>query len=391
MSTDINLPEVGTKTHAYAQGGNYTVVITDESDASRKLTKQITVPFGLLIFVTEDTADTDRRSINLRVNNGTHGLVNVNWGDGTLTTTNPGNNTTLSKHKYAMGGTYTVTVTDADQPSRTATRAVTVPFTGTVLGVTTAEEPGDVDRRTTRATVANPEVGKTYQVQWTAAGSWTDLPTSGSPAHSATNKYAAAGTNTATIRDKVDTTKTASAQVTVPYGPPLPVVTVTQSTADSKKMTISVVVDNHGNGPVGVAWGDSTANGTNAGDGVAATTHKYAEDATYTVTVTDANDPTLTATRQAVVPFEGGLALTVTAVESSPAGPDRRTVTASWDNQDQGVVTVNWGDATATQSGPSAGTLNHVYAAAGTFTVTVTDSTTNTRTQTAQVTVPFTG
>lgn len=297
MAIDRALPEVGTRTHPYAQPGTYTVTIADESDASRKIVRTITVPFGLLVKATEDTADTDHRSVLVTVNNAGRGSVNLNWGDGTAVSPNLGDGVAVTRHKYANGGSFTITATDADDPTRKATTAVQVPFG--------------------------------------------------------------------------------------------PVPTVVEDTGVASRMAVTVTVDNKGNGQVSLNFGDGTAAVNNAGDGTAETDHTFANDGDYTLTVTDVSDPTSVVTRQISVPFSGGVALSASVAETVPNGPDRRSVTLTWDNQGQGPVTLDWGDST-TANGAVSGTADHVYAAGGTFNVVVTDASNTARTRTVPVTVPFT-
>ena len=137
------------------------------------------------------------------------------------------------------------------------------------------------------------------------------------------------------------------------------------------------------------ASNESSKCSSNPGDNLTASTHLYADEGTYTITVYDTSDPTLTSMRQVAVPYDGGNALTATVVESAPAGPNRRTVTATWDNQGQGPVTIDWGDGTAPEAGVVAGTANHVYANAGTYQVVIRDASVTTRLVTVPVTVPF--
>lgn len=295
--------ESGSINHLYTSGGQYVVTITDETDSSRNVSRTVTAPFGLLISVAEDTADTvDHRSINVTVNNVGHGTVQINWGDGSPSTANVGDNVSVSKHKYATGGTYTITVTDADESTRTGTSAITVPFGPTIVA--------------------------------------------------------------------------------------------TEYLTDTKRMSISTTVNSHGHGAVTLNWGDATSTGTNVGDGTTATTHKYLNEGTYTVTATDTDDPTWHATKSVTVPFGTGLALTATVAESSPAGTPRRKVTLTWDNQGQGPVKILFGQpptGEVASDGTDAGTMDHTYTADGTYTITVTDASNSARSITRSVTVPFTG
>lgn len=339
--------------------------------------------------ITEDTTDTTRMTVRA-VPPGTGGPFRVTWGDGTPEADLP---TAGATHQYTKPGDYVIQVRNTADPNATYWQMVSVPYVGTTpvnpLTIQVTEDTTVPSRQAINVTANNAAQGP-VTINWGDSTATSTNPGDGTTVTGHT--YTATGTFTVTVTDSDNSARTRSQQVTIPAGPLMPVVNITQSTADAKKMTVSVTVDNHGLGAVNLVWGDSTANGTNPGDGTTVTTHKYANDGTYTLTATDADNTAITATRQAVVPFDGGLALTVTAAESSPAGPDRRTVTATWDNQDQGPVTVTFGESGETpQSGPVAGTLNHTYAAAGTYTVTVTDVNNTARTQTAQVTVPFTG
>jgi hypothetical protein len=132
--TESNPGDGSTETpHAYAEAGTYTVTGTDEDDPSITATVEVTVPFGdtpseLEVTVTEDTADPNRLSVLITANNGDQGSVLLDFGDQSETESNPGDGTTQTPHAYAQAGTFTVTATDEDDPSRTGTAEVTVPF-----------------------------------------------------------------------------------------------------------------------------------------------------------------------------------------------------------------------------------------------------------------------
>lgn len=259
--------------------------------------------------------------------------------------------------------------------------------------VTVAEAAGDPDRRTVRVTP--PTTGGPWTINWGDGTLDAVLPGVG-----ATHQYPAPVV-TGAVKDytlSVWATATPLLKryelVTIPFTgtAPLnsPIIDITEDLTDPDGMTVSVKVDNHSQGAVTINWGDATSTTSNPGDNTTASTHQYTNEGTFTITATDSSDSTLTSLRQVTVPYDGGNALTATVVESSPAGPNRRTVTATWDNQGQGPVTIDWGDATAPESGVVAGTANHVYANAGTYQVVVRDASSSTRSITVPVTVPFT-
>lgn len=121
---------VGTANHVYAAAGAYTVRVVDESDATRKDSQLVTVPFGPVLTLTANPNDTtDRRTVDATADNSGKGNVTINWGQaGSPLATNSGDGTAKSTYKYSAAGTYTVTVTDVDDASRTTSQSVTVPL-----------------------------------------------------------------------------------------------------------------------------------------------------------------------------------------------------------------------------------------------------------------------
>lgn len=258
--------------------------------------------------------------------------------------------------------------------------------------ITVTEAAGDPDRRTVRVTP--PTTGGPWTINWGDGSIDAVLPGAG-----ATHQYpapVATGVRTdyvLSVWANATPLLKRYEKVTVPFTGTAPVdapvMDITEDTADPDGMSVDVLVDNHGNGAVTINWGDATATSSNPGDNTTVSTHAYANEGTYTITATDSSDATLTSMRQVAVPYDGGNALTATVVESTPQGPDRRTVTATWDNQGQGAVTIDWGDGTAPESGVVAGTANHAYANAGTYQVVIRDTSNASRSITVPVTVPF--
>jgi hypothetical protein len=132
--------------------------------------------------------------------------------------------------------------------------------------------------------------------------------------------------------------------------------------------------------------------GANNGDGTSVTTQKYSLSGTWTITVTDASDPTIKATRQVTLPFAGAPAIELTVADTG-ATPPSRTWTATWDNHSQGPVKLFWGDSTDPADGTSqaeSGNASHTYddAVVSPVTVKVVDARVSTRQATQQVTLP---
>lgn len=149
----------------------------------------------------------------------------------------------------------------------------------------------------------NSGSGNSVTIDWGAVDAVDDdeEPATGT----ATFRYADAGQYTITVTDLEDETRTASADVEVPFGGRELVVAAVESTADTTRMTVDVTVDNHGSGAATLNFGDGTPTGTNPGDGVTVTAHQYVTAGTFTVTATDDDDPTRTAATDVTVPFTG--------------------------------------------------------------------------------------
>ena len=109
--------------------GKVSGFVQTKEDLGFHATQDSMLPGGLQVDVTEDTADATRMSVLITVDNFGEGGVSLDFGDGTPGGTNIGDGTTTTGHLFTAPGTYTVTATDVDQPDRTNTFEVTVPFT----------------------------------------------------------------------------------------------------------------------------------------------------------------------------------------------------------------------------------------------------------------------
>lgn len=336
-------------------------------------------PDGPTTDVAEDTTDTTRMTVRAAVAG--IGPFTVDWGDGTKEDLAAG--LTGKTHKYGKTGPYTVGIYPTANPNQATYTVVTVPFSGTVptpsLRAFVSEDPADTTRMTAIADWNNLDFG-TVSVNWGDSTVSTAQPEVGSLTH----LYTLGGTYTVAITDESDSSRKISRTIQVPWGL---LFTAVEDITDTDLRTVSVTVNNVGRGTVNINWGDGTPVGTNPGDNATTTKHKYAQAGTYTITVTDADDPNRKATKQVTIPFD----LTASVAESDPEGPDRRTVTLTWNNQQHGTVTIDWDDGGAAVPAAQAGSLNHTYAAGGTYDILVTDASDGTRTETVSVTVPFVG
>jgi hypothetical protein len=255
--------------------------------------------------------------------------------------------------------------------------------------LTTVENDAVAGRMGVTATVPSGTVGS-FSISWGDGSPVQDI-IPGTPLN---HTYTRNKAYNISVWDKTNTQRVTVNTVTVPFvGAQMPTITVTEAAGDLDRMTVAVKVNNHGNGPVTIQWGQTPAlaDSSNAGNNTALTNQKYTENGEWTLTVIDQNDPTLTSTAEVVVPFAGAPAITLLVEDNNPAGASpRRVAKATWDNQGQGGVTLDWGDGTPPVSKPEAGTDTHTYLAAddGEITVTVTDASTPARTASAIATLP---
>lgn len=289
-------------------------------------------------------------------------------------------------HEYAASGTYTVTIADESDSSRKVVRTVIVPF-GLLLNA--VRDLADLDRRSVNITTDNAGRGS-VTINWGDGTTVSSSPGDGTTISK--HKYAGGGTYTITATDADDPSRTTTTTVTTPFPIP-PTVVVTQAGSDADKMSVNVTVDNLLRGAVTIDWGDGSSTTSNVGDGAAISLHKYVEEGTYTITVTDSDNSEIFTTKTQAVPFPSAPALTLNVAESSPPGSPRRKITVTWDNQGQGPVKILFGEPSVGEvatNGAESGSVDHTYAASGTYTVTVRDATNAARVQTTPVTVPFT-
>lgn len=342
-------------------------------------------PVGPAVAVTEVVSDTTRYTVGLTLT-AASGSYRVDWNDGsTAQTLTPG--TTPTTHTYSEAGTYNIAVWPTATPADVAVYSVQVPFTGVIRpGITLVENTTDTtDRRSVTLRVDNHSNGP-VMVDWNDGSA--NSTNAGDGTATSNHTYASAGTYNVTVTDANDPTLTSSAKVRVPFGQPIPTITITEDTADPSRRRIKVATDNHGNGPLVVNWGDAATAGSSPGDGTTTISHTYAAPGTFTVTVVDPDDQTSTASQQVTVPW--GPTMTTAATVSDP---DKMSTTVTVNNYSAGAVTIDWGDASTDSTNPGDGTTTstHKYDDDGTYTITATDDTDPTRSTTATVTVPYAG
>ncbi|WP_337045176.1 Ig-like domain-containing protein, partial [Emticicia sp. 17c] len=260
-SQNPNIPNVSSQ-----NSGTYTVTVTNAAGCTATATIAINQPANLTANVV---------GVNVKCNAGNDGSATVTASGGTGPYTyqwSPSGGTSATASSLTAG-TYTVTVKDANNCSVTATVTITQPavLTASVTGVNVKCNVGNDGSATVTASGGTGP----YTYQWSPSGGT-----------SATASSLTAGTYTVTVKDANNCSVTAT-------------VTITQPTALTRTITGINVKCNGGNdgsatvtasggtGPYTYQW--SPSGGTSA-------TASSLTAGTYTVTVKDANNCSVTAT-----------------------------------------------------------------------------------------------
>ncbi|RZF02819.1 hypothetical protein [Streptomyces albidoflavus] len=312
-SAPVAGPEKGEVTYAYPRAGQFTITVSDEDDSARKGTAQVTVPFGPVVEPPKVTAEADAedasgRTAALSWEAFPEGSVMVDWGDGTAVQRGLDAPAGSATHAYAddVTGEQTITVTSETE----ATRKASAKFTPKPVdpapepSVTAEADDADATGRTAAVTWAGFPEG-TVSVDFGDGTPVQEGQTA--PEGSATHAYAdgVAGEQTITVTSEADPEVKATATFTPLEAEAEVKVTIAEDPADAEaRLSVLVTVDNGGKAAA-VAFGDETDAVDNAGDGKAQSKHSYAAAGTYTVTVTDKEDPAKTGSAEVTVPFTG--------------------------------------------------------------------------------------
>ncbi|RFU83602.1 hypothetical protein DY218_27225 [Streptomyces triticagri] len=230
--------------------------------------------------VTGVAGENPRQSVRIRPNNHGFGAVIINWGDNTPETN--ANDGIWTTHKYAADGDYTITVRDAQTPGVVTSLQVTVPLGPDEPQLTlTADDPDD--RMAVTAQIVMPaHAPKKGTIAWGDGTPQEEFEAAEDGTINLVHTYARPNIYTVTVQRTDVTTFRARAAVTVPVAEPP---TATVATA---ALVATMTIDNHGNGPTTIAWGDGkTSDGPDQGTAE----HTYTEAGTYQARVTSKVNP----------------------------------------------------------------------------------------------------
>ena len=314
----------------------YTVTITDQSQCSAVSTLSINNQAAPQINntqITNATCGNQNGSILLTTAGGTGALV-YTWSDG-VSTTNQANN--------LLPQTYTVTITDENACSTTATAVILNEASPQIIAAQTNNATCGI----ANGSITVDALGGTGALTYTWSDGVNNTPT-------ATNL--AAGTYTLTVTDTNLCTADTVLTITSTPQPQIDAVVLTPASCNSANGSITITASS-GVGAFSYFWSDATI----------ATTANQANNLlpqTYTVTVTDANACSTSTT--AVVLSVNSLQITDVQTNNATCGIANGSITVDALGG-TGALTYTWSD--GVNNTPTATNL-----AAGTYTLTVTDT-----------------
>ncbi len=339
VQTDSVLDNVGP--------GSYTVTVTDANTCTSTATVNITQPQPIVLTPTVNNALCGATGSAYMSYSGGTAPFSFLWSNGRTTQ----NNSNL------FAGTYTITATDANSCTATASIVVTQSTVLTVTGTTV--DPTCTVGGTITAVPTGGTPGYSY--------SWNTTPVQATP--TATNL--SSGSYTVTVTDV--NLCTASASFTLFPPPNSPVVTLTPSHVACFGQSTGSITSNITGGNPGFTYSwnttpvQTTANAVNLPAG------------NYTVTVTDVTLCTASASATIIQPT--ALTATITKTDVLCFGQSTGTITATPSGGTSGY-TYNWNSVPA----QTTGTASNLPA--GTYTATVTDANTCTITASGTISQP---
>lgn len=296
----------------------------------------------------------------------------IDWGDGSSTVT-----TRVGREEcrlYSEVGTYTVTVSDIEDPTKTKSYEVDIEEVPALPapGVQATQSSG-VAPFAAQLKVDNHDHGE-VSIDW---GDGTPVQTregnapEGGPAIYP-HQYHDEGSHTVTVTAVADSRAEATVDIEVVGSNPVVGVAPLEGEAP---LTVQVTVDNHGRGPVTLSWGDGLGDSTNLGNGISISTHSYQNEGEYTVLAVsrengeDRSEATVTVTAGDIPDPE----LTVTPA-SGEAGVT--VFEALADNHGNGDGFLDWGDGSdpVPDAGNGTSEVTHTYTDPGEYTVTWTSA-----------------
>jgi PKD repeat protein len=377
-----------TTTHRFVRAGTYTVTLrasnagNQAAATSRNVTVSSTSPQVQASFVFSPTTPGTGQDVffNAAASTPANGTYTWNFGDGTT-----GSGVTPT-HRFSQPGTYTVTLTVTNDIGQSATTARTVGVTAVspqvfASFVFSPTQPGITQEVFFDASASRPATG---------SFAWSFGDGTGGSGVAPTHRYALAGTYTVTlvVTNAFGQSAATSRTITVTATSPQVVASFTFSPIDPG-LNQEVFFNASASRPT---TGTFTWNFGDGSTGVGITpTHRYAQGATYTVTLTVRSDTGQVATTSRTVTVSGTSTVVVADFTFSPTDPtiSRGTNSVIFDATVSSPNVTGWTWDFGDGSSAVGQRATHVFTLPGTWVVrlTVTDASGQTATVTKNVTV----
>jgi len=276
------------------------------------------IPEEASLIIDADPANDTGMCVRVIVDNHGYGPVTINWGDGTEP--EQAADCSVATHCYETEGTYSICVADQQTPVISVCRDVVIPIVTDEPVLTVDADPNN--DMCIIATVDMPvHSDGRVELDWGDGSERSEATvTPGTPA-TFTHCY-----------DTPSVYQIRAIRVEQPmYVATETIIVPTQQnptiSAVVSDMTVTLTVDNHGNGLTSIDWGDGTSSSGPATDG-GTVTHIYEEPGTYEITVISVANPLARATTTVVIGDDpGDLVATVAA---DPADPTGMTAVVTW-------------------------------------------------------------
>ena len=362
-----------TATHAYADDGVYTVTatITDDDGAAVSVTDSSTIDNvnPVIVTIAGPTGGAEEELLSWTVTATDAGSADTHsyefdFGDGSPAVTGAD---VSADHAYDDDGTYTltVTVTDDDGGSVTDTLTIVIDNGPPVIDTMTVPATGDEGSPVAMSATATDAASDTLTFDWDFGDTNT------ATGDSVTHTWADDGvyTVTLTVTDDDGGFDTMTATITIGnLDPSIDSLTVANGD-EGQSLPLSATASDPGADTLTFDWdfGDAT---TGTGDTL---NHTWADDGTYTVTltVTDGDGGSVTQTGTAVI---NNVAPTIASLTGPGSGAEGDTLSYDAPATDPGadVLTWTWDFGDGSPAGVGGPGISHQFTDDGVYTITVT-------------------
>lgn len=277
------------------------------------------VPEEASVIIDNPSTDTTGMCARLIIDNHGFGPVVINWGDGSDPETSPDCSTIT--HCYETPGTYTICVGDQQTPAISVCRDIVVPMPDDEPTLSVAVDPTD-DMCVIATIDMPPQSDGRVEVDWGDGTAVTEVEVVPGTPVELTHCYE--NPSVYTIRaTRVENPAYYATETVI-----VPVVEAPTVMAAVDGQSVTLTVDNHGNGLTTIDWGDGTTGSGPATDGDTVE-HTYAEDGVYTIVVTAVSNPLASTSVQVTIGTAFGLLASVDGDGSDPSG---LTAIVTWNN-----------------------------------------------------------